>query len=188
MKPREKNKPLIILGIDPGSISCGYGVIRAVHKSQTNFISQKTYPGSSFSNSESVYIASGRFIPSAGSPLHLRLKELFDAIVDIIREYSPDEVAVERVFFAKGIKSALTLGHARGAILLAAAHCGLPIFEYSALQVKKAIVGYGRAEKNQVQFMMSKILNLKFKLSSDSADALAIALCHTNTSQLCDTR
>jgi len=117
----------------------------------------------------------------AKEPLNVRLNELYANLIDIIKEYSPDEVAVEKVFFAKSIKSALTLGQARGAALVAAASAGLPVYEYSALEVKKAIVGYGRAEKNQVQVMISKILNLKTGLSSDSADALALALCHINT-------
>ena len=91
---------------------------------------------------------------------------------------------LKRFFFAKSIKAALVLGQARGAALVAAASSGLPVYEYSALEVKKAIVGYGRAEKHQVQSMISKILNPKTKLSADSADALALALCHINTMKI----
>ncbi len=162
LRHREKNRSKIILGIDPGSIICGYGVV-------------------STERLNTSYVASGKMILSPKSPLQIRLKELYDGLVDIIKEYAPDEVAVEKIFFAKSVKSALTLGHARGAILVAAASCGLPVYEYSALEVKKAIVGYGRAEKHQVQGMVSNMLNLRFKLSPDSADALALALCHTNT-------
>lgn len=107
--------------------------------------------------------------------------EIYENLSDIIREYRPCEAAVEKVFFAKSVKSALTLGHARGVSLLAAASGGLAIYEYTALEVKKAIVGYGRAEKGQVQHMVRAILNLKAALSPDSADALAISICHLNT-------
>jgi crossover junction endodeoxyribonuclease RuvC len=127
------------------------------------------------------YIASGRIELSSESPLHLRLKEIYETLSDIIREYRPCEAAIEKVFFAKSVKSALTLGHARGVSLLAAASGGLAIYEYSALEVKKAIVGYGRAEKSQVQHMVGAILRLKAALSPDSADALAISICHLNT-------
>jgi crossover junction endodeoxyribonuclease RuvC len=166
LRHQGKDRSRITLGIDPGSIICGYGIIKTVNCGDT------------------VYVASGRIILSSKSPLNTRLKELYDGIAEIIRSYSPDEVAVEKVFFAKGIKAALTLGHARGAALIAAASCNIPVYEYSALEVKKAIVGYGRAEKHQVQAMVSKMLDLKFKLSKDSADALALALCHRNTFDL----
>lgn len=160
LRRQEKNKSKIILGIDPGSIVCGYGIIKT---------------------SDVAYIASGRIMLPSKQPLNVRLKELYSNLTDIIREYSPDEVSIEKVFFAKSIKAALVLGQARGAALVAAASSGLPVYEYSALEVKKAIVGYGRAEKHQVQSMIAKILNLKTKLSADSADALALALCHVNT-------
>jgi len=169
LRRQEKNKPKLILGIDPGSIACGYGVIKTVSQARHNDYS---------------YVASGRIMLPSKQPLHVRLRELYSNITDIIREYSPDEVAIEKVFFAKSIKSALILGQARGAALIAAASSGLPVYEYSALEVKKAIVGYGRAEKNQVQGMVSKILNLKTRLSPDSADALALALCHINTMKI----
>jgi len=177
LRHQEKDRAKIILGIDPGSIVCGYGVIKTVDSRQytVNSILSQTL------TTDTVYVASGKIELSSRYPLHVRLKEIFDALTDIIKEYSPDEVAVEKVFFAKSVKAALTLGQARGAALLAAASRGLPIYEYSALEVKKAVVGYGRAEKHQIQRMVSRVLNLKFTLSKDSADALAIALCHTNT-------
>ena len=179
LRRQEKNKPRIILGIDPGSIVCGYGIIKTVQS-----------PGSIprhigiNSNTDTVYVASGRIMLPSKQPLNVRLKELYSNLTDIIREYSPHEVAIEKVFFAKSIKAALVLGQARGAALVAAASSGLPVYEYSALEVKKAVVGYGRAEKHQVQSMISKILNLKTKLSADSADALALALCHLNTMRI----
>lgn len=173
MKYQGRDKSKIILGIDPGSIICGYGLIRTASEG----IAKKS-PG------ESVYVASGRIVLSAKHPLNFRLKELFDGLTDIIRAYSPDEVVVEKVFFAKGIKAALILGQARGAALVAAAKSGIPVYEYSALEVKKAIVGYGRAEKHQVQKMVSDILDLDTRLSKDSADALALALCHNNSKRI----
>jgi crossover junction endodeoxyribonuclease RuvC len=100
-----------------------------------------------------------------------------------MRDYKPHEVAVERMFFAKSVKAALNLGHSRGIALLAAASEGLNVYEYSALEVKKAVTGYGRAEKRQVQDMVMRILNLKSQIShltEDSADALALTLCHLN--------
>lgn len=170
MKRPAKNRPRVILGIDPGSLICGYGIIKSTSGNRS-FVS----------GTSSAYVASGRLILSGKLPLHSRLKELTDGLAEIIKEHSPDEAAVEKVFFAKGINSALTLGHARGAALAVVASSEIPLFEYTALEVKKSIVGYGRAEKHQVQEMVSRILDLKSKLSKDSADALAIALCHANT-------
>ncbi|MDP2276957.1 MAG: crossover junction endodeoxyribonuclease RuvC, partial [Nitrospirota bacterium] len=162
-----------------GSIICGYGIIKTV-QSPSRPCRDKTLN----SNTDTVYVASGRIMLPSKQPLDVRLKELYSNLADIIREYSPHEAAIEKVFFAKSIKAALVLGQARGAALVAAASSGLPVYEYSALEVKKAVVGYGRAEKHQVQSMVSKILNLKTKLSADSADALALALCHLNTMKI----
>lgn len=178
LRRQEKNKSRIILGIDPGSIVCGYGIIKTANSEQLRVNSKLTLA------TDTVYVASGRIMLPSKQPLDVRLKELYANLADIIREYSPHEVAIEKVFFAKGIKAALVLGQARGAALVAAASSGLPVYEYSALEVKKAVVGYGRAEKHQVQSMVSKILNLKTKLSADSADALALAVCHRNTMKI----
>lgn len=156
-----------ILGIDPGSVNCGYGLIQ---KSEVR--NQK---------SEVKYLSSGRIVLSAKRPLYARLRDLYTSLVDVISEYNPDEIVIEKIFFAKGTKAALSLGHTRGVVLLAAALTGLSIYEYSALEVKKAVVGYGRADKNQVQKMVREILNIKHSLSPDSADAIALALCHANS-------
>lgn len=158
-----------ILGIDPGSIHCGYGLIQSVNSRIT-----KT----------NKYISSGRISLPAGAPLHARLKDLYLSLREMIEEYNPDEIVVERIFFAKGTKAALSLGHARGVVLLAASLTDLPLYEYSALEVKKAVVGYGRADKNQVQKMVAQILGIKHALSPDSADALALALCHANSKEI----
>ncbi len=153
---------MTILGIDPGSMSCGYGVIECQRGIQT-------------------YVSSGRILMPVTSPLSDRLKELFISLKDIIDEFTPKEVVIEKIFFAKGIRAALSLGHTRGVIVAAVALSGRPIFEYSALEIKKAVVGYGKADKRQVQSMVSKILLLNHPISSDSADALAAAICHANT-------
>lgn len=158
-----------ILGIDPGSIACGYGLIQ---KSDTAFHSGKI-----------EYIASGKITASPAKDLQFRLKELYISLTNIFLEYEPDEIVIEKIFFAKGVKAALNLGHARGVALLAASLTGKPIYQYSPLEVKKAVTGYGRADKIQVQRMVRGILGIKHPLSTDSADAVALALCHANTKQ-----
>lgn len=162
-----------ILGIDPGSINCGYGLIKTIIGYQSSVISR--------GNKNLAYLASGRIVLPASKPLYARLRELYTSLVDVISEYMPDEIVIEKIFFAKGTKAALSLGHTRGVVLLSAAVSGIPIHEYSALEVKKATVGYGRADKSQVQKLVREILNIKHPLSSDSADALALAICHANS-------
>lgn len=152
----------IVLGIDPGSVYCGYGVVR------TNRTGESGY----------VYISSGRIGMKKGAPLCHRLRELFEGLSEVMREFSPQACAVEKIFFAKSVRGALSLGHARGIALLAGAMGSVPIYEYSALEVKKAVTGYGRAEKAQVQAMIKRLLGLSFSPSPDGADALALALCH----------
>jgi crossover junction endodeoxyribonuclease RuvC len=151
-----------ILGIDPGSIKCGYGLIGMKGK-------------------DPFYITSGTIFASASKPLQQRLKNIFESLKEIISDNRPDDVVVEQIFFAKGAKAALSLGHARGIVLLAAAQENINLHECSALEVKKAVVGYGRAEKKQVLEMVRLILNIREPLYPDSADALALALCHANT-------
>ncbi|MBF0557142.1 MAG: crossover junction endodeoxyribonuclease RuvC [Nitrospirae bacterium] len=163
-----------ILGIDPGSIYCGYGFIKAPDSRGPRVnVSRK--------DARVLYLASGRIVLPARKPLHIRLKELFTTLTEVIAEYKPDEIVIEKMFFAKGIKAALSLGHTRGVVLTAAALTGIDIYEYSALEVKKSVVGYGRADKNQVQNMVRAILEIGHDLSPDSADALALALCHSHT-------
>jgi crossover junction endodeoxyribonuclease RuvC len=160
--PAKNSPPLKILGIDPGSIACGYGLVTTDGKN-------------------AVYVASGRICPPPSKPLHHRLRCIYESLTEIMGAHRPDDIVVEKIFFAKGAKAALSLGHARGIVLLAAATHGIELYECSALEVKKAVVGYGRAEKSQVQDMVRLILNIKGALSPDSADALALALCHLNT-------
>lgn len=151
-----------ILGIDPGSIRCGYGLIQ-----RTNY-------------RDIIYLSSGNIKVSPKKELPYRVREIFLSLAEIISELKPDEIVVEKVFFAKAPKAALSLGYIRGIVILSAALAQIPIYEYSALEVKKAVVGYGRADKNQIQKMVKEILKIKNTLSKDSADAIALALCHAN--------
>ncbi len=161
--PTSGSAPGPVLGIDPGSRKCGFGILTPDGK----------------------YLASGTIVLPAGEPLPSRLRELFDELASVIEEFRPTLAAVEKVFFAHSAKSALILGQARGVALLAASVGGLEVREYSATEVKKAVTGYGRAEKGQVQDMVKSILGLGgHALSPDGADALAVAICHLSTLRL----
>lgn len=165
-----------VLGIDPGSIFCGYGLIEDGCSPDAGQI-----PGARRrTRAVNSYLSSGRIVLPARKPLHERLTELYTSLTEMIEEYSPHEIVIEKMFFAKGIKAALSLGHTRGVVLLAGSLSGLPLYEYSPLEVKKAVVGYGKADKNQVELMVKEILGITRELSPDSADALALALCHAN--------
>ncbi len=152
----------MIIGIDPGSIYCGYGLLEKEAKNIR-------------------YVSSGTITLAKKEILSTRLKHLFERLTDVIKSFRPDEAVIERVFFAKGYRAALNLGHARGIALLTAAMEEIPIIEYSALEMKKAVAGYGRADKRQVQEMVKSLLHIEVPLTSDSADALALAICHLNT-------
>jgi crossover junction endodeoxyribonuclease RuvC len=191
LKSREKNNQSnlgesIILGIDPGSINCGYGLIKTLQKKRSTFNARNSL------NLDCVYITSGTISLSPKTPLYLRLKRLYDDLIKIIRKFEPGELVIENMFFAKSVKAALSLGHARATAMLAAASEEIKVYEYTALEVKKAVTGYGSAEKSQVQEMVIRILNLTShpdfnranKISEDSTDALALALCHMNTIKL----
>ena len=154
----------VILGIDPGSRTTGYGLIRIENGKQT-------------------YVDSGcvRIVKANENlPLADRLRIIFDSISNLIADHHPDEVAIEKVFLSKNADSALKLGQARGVAIVAAAVHALDVAEYSALEVKKSVVGTGRATKEQVQHMVSAILGLNRSPQADAADALAVALCHAN--------
>jgi crossover junction endodeoxyribonuclease RuvC len=153
----------IILGIDPGSRITGYGVIRQV--------------GSKFE-----YVASG-CIRVQGDELAPRLQQVFDGVSEIINQFSPTLFAIEQVFMAKNADSALKLGQARGAAIVAATNRQLPVAEYSARQIKQAVVGKGSADKTQVQHMITYLLKLPAAPQADAADALAVALCHGHSHQ-----
>jgi crossover junction endodeoxyribonuclease RuvC len=123
-------------------------------------------------------ISKGEIRPKADLPLSQRLDAIFSGIQHILTESSPDALAVEGLFHAKNVSSALTLAHARGVVFLAAARYDIPVFEYSPREVKSAVTGYGAAEKGQVESMIRVILCVEGKVSSHACDALAVALCH----------
>ena len=152
-----------IFGVDPGSIRTGYGCV------QTD-------------GSRHRLVVCGAIAPPAGSSLPDRLHAIHASLVQMIAEARPDCVVIENLFHARNVRSALTLGHARGVAVLAAVQAGLPVLEYTPAEIKKAVVGYGRAEKAQVQSMVALLLGLDTPPSPyDAADALAVALCHAHT-------
>ncbi|WHT00448.1 MAG: crossover junction endodeoxyribonuclease [Pantoea stewartii] len=153
----------IILGIDPGSRVTGYGVIRQTGR-------QLTYLGSGC-------------IRTNTTELPARLKLIYAGVCEIITQFSPDFFAIEQVFMAKNADSALKLGQARGAAIVAAVNHDLPVFEYAARQVKQTVVGTGGAEKSQVQHMVKSLLKLAASPQADAADALAIAITHCHVAQ-----
>ena len=153
-----------ILGIDPGSKATGYG-----------FIEQQ--------GNRLQHLDNGAILTRSQDPLAERLRLIYAQLCALIDSYRPEAVAVEQVFMARNPASALKLGHARGVALLAGINAGLPVAEYSALQVKSAVVGYGRADKQQVQQMTKRLLNLPEIAQEDAADALAVAICHAHSHQ-----
>lgn len=151
-----------VLGVDPGIAIAGYGIL--------------DYAGNSFSPVDYGCIRS-----TAEMPSHLRLNKLFNELNDLIVKYRPQCLAVEELFFNRNVRTAMSVSQARGVILLAAAQADLAVYEYTPLQVKQAVVGRGRADKQQVQYMIKIILNLPaVPRPDDVADALAIAVCHIN--------
>ena len=166
--PKEASKlppRVVVMGIDPGSNCTGFGLVEEIKGklSVVHWGSVRTKPRQSFPE---------------------RLKLIYNELVAVIQEFSPDVVAVEDMFFATNVKSALKLGQTRGATILAAANQNIAIAEYSPLEVKQSVVGYGRADKVQVQDMVTTLLGLKEKPEPfDASDALAVAICHLHTAQ-----
>lgn len=151
----------LVLGIDPGTAATGYGVVRRASDSSVSLVE------------------CGVIRTSAREPLPIRIREIYDAVFALIRRHEPDAVSVEAVFHGKNAQSALKLGHARGVILLAAAHHEVMIAEYAPRQIKKAVAGTGNATKDQVGFMVQQQLKLKeVPAPADAADGVAAALCH----------
>jgi crossover junction endodeoxyribonuclease RuvC len=154
-----------IVGIDCGTERTGFGIIDSDGRSHQ-------------------YITAGVIRTNTTQPLSLRLKRIADNLEQIIAEFSPNVVAVEEVFYSVNAKSALKLAHVRGVALLQAARAGLEVSEYSALEVKMSVVGYGRAEKSQVQMMVQSLLRISNEFPSfDASDALAVAICHGTRSR-----
>lgn len=154
-----------ILGIDPGLRVTGFGVIDKA--------GQKL-----------VYVSSGCIKSNDKDSLPLRLKTLLDGIEEVIATHKPDEAAIEKVFVNVNPQSTLLLGQARGAAISALVLAGLPVAEYTALQIKQAVVGHGKAAKEQVSHMVTRLLHLPGEPSADAADALACAICHAHGAQL----
>ena len=149
---------MIIIGIDPGTSTTGYGIIQ-------------------YEKNKLTWLGSGIIALPDKHPLFRKLEIIYDNVVDIIEHYRPTEFAIENVFFSQNVKSALKLGHARGAAILGALHHDMHIHEYSPKEMKMALVGNGNAAKEQVQFMVKQILAISKKLTLDESDALGMAIC-----------
>lgn len=150
---------MLVLGIDPGTATTGYGVVREVRPSSP------------------VLVECGVIRTRARDPLPMRLREIFEGVSELIARHRPDLVSVEDVFYAKNVRTTVVLGHARGVILLAAEIAGVEISEWAPAEIKKAVVGTGAATKEQVQFMLTRLLRLKsVPTPSDAADGVAAAL------------
>lgn len=153
----------IIMGIDPGLADTGFGFIE---KDGTSL----------------KVIDFGAIKTKADQDIESRLKELYDELLFLIKKYKPTQVAIEKLFFCKNVKTAIVVGQARGVAVLAVSNCNLKIKEFTPLQVKQAATGYGKADKRQIKEMVKIILNLKtLPKSDDAADALAIAICQANS-------
>lgn len=154
-----------ILGIDPGYAIMGYGIVEM----KGNHFSVCGY---------------GALVTDKSMDMPERLKVIYAGLMEIINEYEPDVASIEELFFNTNVKTAILVGQARGAAIVACANSGLDIFEYTPLQIKQGLVGYGRAEKKQVQHMVKTILNLKeVPKPDDTADALAAAICHGHSAE-----
>ena len=150
------------IGVDPGSRCTGYGIIEA-------------------EGSRLVHVAHGVVKLSAKTAFSERLRSIFVELGSVIETYAPTALAIEEVFFAKNVKSALLLGQARGAALLAGITAGLSVYEYSPLQIKLAVAGYGKAGKDQVAEMVRRLFRIAGEIDLNASDALAVAVCHVNT-------
>ncbi len=154
---------MVILGIDPGTATTGYGLVEE-------------------KGGKLMLIDYGVIITEPKHTAEQRLEILFDQLGDIIDEYNPDEIAIEELFFSNNAKTAIAVGQARGVILLATQKAGVPMSEYTPNQVKNGICGYGSADKKQVQKMVQMILKLdEIPQPDDAADALALAICHSSS-------
>ena len=151
---------MIILGIDPGVATIGFGLLRTErHKN--------------------IMLRYGVITTPPGIPLSSRLLQLSNDMEELIHRFQPDEMAVEELFFTKNTTTGIAVAHGRGVILLAAEKLGVPVFEYTPMQVKQAVVGYGKADKRQVMLMTQRLLGMKeIPRPDDAADALALAICH----------
>lgn len=154
---------MIIIGIDPGYAITGFGVLE--------------YEGNHFK-----LIESGSIQTKAGIPLPTRIAKIYDDMNGLIEKYKPDAIAIEELFFNRNTTTAIGVAQGRGAVLIAAAKTNTPIYEYTPLQVKQGVTGYGRADKKQVQMMVKTVLGLeKVPKLDDTTDAIAIGICHAHS-------
>jgi len=159
-------KPRTVIGIDPGTAITGYGIVRED------------------AAGDLVWVSHGAITTPSEWDEPQRLLHLYQSLLEIIREARPDCCAVEQLFFQKNVKTAIKVGQGRGAALIAAAETGLAVGEYSPLEIKQAVVGYGKAEKNQVQQMVKILLGMnEIPRPDDAADALAVGICHLHSTR-----
>ena len=155
---------MIALGIDPGTATTGYGIVRGAPDGRL------------------FEICHGTIRTDSKTPHPQRLKEIYDSLAILIEQYKPEAIAVEKLFFNKNVSTALSVGQARGTVILTGVLAGLDVSEYTPIQVKNAVVGYGRAEKIQVQQMVKVLLGMaEIPRPDDAADALAVAICHLHS-------
>lgn len=157
---------MLVLGIDPGTAITGWGVVSK--------------------DADDLHLVDfGTIDTSKNSPLPQRLQTIHLQLGELISQHRPDAVAVEKLFFSKNVRTAMSVGQARGVALLAVAEGGLPLYEYTPLEVKQSVVGYGRATKDQVQQLVKLLLGLDFvPQPDDAADAIAVAICHIHSARL----
>jgi crossover junction endodeoxyribonuclease RuvC len=159
---------MLVLGVDPGTATTGYGLVRE-------------------SGGDLGLLECGAITTAAGQPLSERLAVIYEQLSRLVAAHRPDALAVEQLYFSRNVRTALAVGQARGSVLLVAAHAGLPVHEYTPLQVKQAVVGYGRADKMQVQEMVRLVLRLEaVPQPDDAADAVAVAVCHLHSARMLD--
>ena len=157
---------MVILGLDPGIATVGFGII-------------------SSENGRQRAITYGAITTPAGQPLSERLESIYNDCNQLIESFQPDAIAIEELFFNTNLKTGIAVAHGRGVLLLSGKQHNVPMYEYTPLQVKQSVVGYGRAEKKQVQFMVKNILGLSsIPKPDDAADALAVALTHMQTNSM----
>lgn len=157
---------MLVLGIDPGTAVTGYGLVGK-------------------KGEDLVLVHYGAVTTSSDMPPPQRLQAIYRELGEVISEHGPAAVAVEKLFFSKNVRTALSVGQARGVAILAAADAGVPLHEYTPLQVKQSVVGYGRATKDQVQQLVKMLLGLDFvPQPDDAADAIAVAICHIHSARL----
>lgn len=158
---------MIVLGIDPGTATTGYGVV------------------DEDASGEARLVCCGAITTEPGVPMPERLLAIHRQVAALIREHSPETLAVEALFFGRNVTTALTVGQARGVVLLAAAQAALPVYEYKPAEVKQALSGYGGADKRQMQEMVRMLLGLDAApRPDDAADAVAVAICHLHSARL----